>query len=182
MVARVPPQISKLRPRLPAPPSLRSLPVVTTHHSLPPVFRPPLCFHALTNPSSRKPFIFTSIQIPRGCGGQEPKAPHGFLCALCASVANPSFSRACGLFVVSLRSFLHSLPWFSIVCGLFSQNAGVWHPPIPLEDTRVGGTSTLVPADCSMPKTSVSHPQRGRGPHIQLSLLQAQGSRSQVYG
>jgi len=140
MVARVLAQIPKLRPRLPAPPSLRSLPVATTHHSLPPVFRPPLCFHALTNPSSRKPFIFTSIQIPRGCGGQEPKAPHGFLCALCASVANPSFSRACGLFVVSLPSFLHSLPLFSIVCGLFSQN------------TPVGGTSTLVPETVRCPK------------------------------
>src|SRR6266851_3877798 len=34
------------------------------------------------------------------------------------------------------------------------------------------------PAGYSMPKTSVSHPQRGRRAHIQLSLLQAQGSRS----
>src|ERR1700737_3676147 len=28
-----------------------------------------LCFHNLTNPFSRNPFIFTSIQNPRGCGG-----------------------------------------------------------------------------------------------------------------
>jgi len=74
MVAPVPPQI-KAPSRLPAPPSLRSLPVVTTHHLLPPVFRPPLCFHALTNPSSRKPFIFTSIQIPGGCGGTSLQSP-----------------------------------------------------------------------------------------------------------
>src|SRR5258708_4185762 len=29
----------------------------------------PLCFHNDTNCFSRKAFIFTSIQIPRGCGG-----------------------------------------------------------------------------------------------------------------
>ena len=29
----------------------------------------PLCFHTLTNPFSHKPFLFTSIQNPRGCGG-----------------------------------------------------------------------------------------------------------------
>src|SRR5216684_9247447 len=32
-------------------------------------FPPALCFHTLTNPFSRKPFRFTSIQNPRGCGG-----------------------------------------------------------------------------------------------------------------
>src|SRR5712692_864586 len=29
---------------------------------------PPLCFHGLTNPFSRNPFTFTSIQNPGGCG------------------------------------------------------------------------------------------------------------------
>src|SRR5216684_3902074 len=29
----------------------------------------PLCFHTLTNPFSHKPFLFISIQNPRGCGG-----------------------------------------------------------------------------------------------------------------
>ena len=29
-----------------------------------------LCFHTLTKPFSRKPFIFTSMQNPRGCGVQ----------------------------------------------------------------------------------------------------------------
>jgi hypothetical protein len=28
----------------------------------------PLCFHTLTNPFSRNPFLFTSMQNPRGCG------------------------------------------------------------------------------------------------------------------
>jgi hypothetical protein len=31
---------------------------------------PPLCFHILTNPFSHNPFIFTSIQIPRGCASK----------------------------------------------------------------------------------------------------------------
>jgi hypothetical protein len=40
------------------------------HYSLPPsTFSSPLCFHTLTNCFSRNPFLFTSIQIPRGVGG-----------------------------------------------------------------------------------------------------------------
>ena len=75
MVALVPAEIPKFRLPLPAAPlRRRSLPLPTTHHRLPTLFlsHPPemagLCFHTLTNPSSRKPFIFTSIQIPRGVG------------------------------------------------------------------------------------------------------------------
>src|SRR5229473_7009092 len=41
----------------------------------------------------------------------------------------------------------------------------------------VGGASTLGSADGSMPRTRVRDPQRGLRAHIQLSLLQAQGSR-----
>src|SRR5712664_1993182 len=55
-----------------------------------------------------------------------------------ASVANPLFSAACRLFVVSLRSFPHSLPLFSIDCSLFSQNAGGGVSRMHLRDTRVG--------------------------------------------
>src|SRR5467141_1367662 len=100
MVAPVSAQISTLPPRLLAAPlRRRSLPVVTTHHPLPPVFRPSLCFHALTNPSSRKPFIFTSIQIPRGCGGTSLQSPS----QLCASVTNPLLSCSCSLFVASFH-------------------------------------------------------------------------------
>ena len=63
-------------------------------------------------------------------------------------------SVVCSLFVVSLRSFLHSFPLFSTPCSLFSQNAGVWHPPIPLEGTRMGRTA--IPASAthySLPTT-----------------------------
>ncbi len=62
-----------------------------------------------------------------GGGGRVPN-PCGIptLC-LCASVANLMFSAVCRLFIVSLRSFPHSRPLFSIACSLFLQN------------TRVGG-------------------------------------------
>ncbi len=37
-----------------------------------------VCFHILTNPFSRNPFCFTSMQIPRGCGValSELRLPH----------------------------------------------------------------------------------------------------------
>src|SRR6266446_1279096 len=137
MVAPVPAQISKLRPRLSAAARRGSLSLLTTHHPLPPVFRPSLCFHALTNPSSRKPFIFTSIQIPRGCGGTSLQSPS----QLCASLANPLLSCSCSLFVVSLPSFPRSFPLFSIVCSLFSQNTrgGGYHRSSFLGDAGFTG-------------------------------------------
>src|ERR1700732_2371716 len=47
-------------------------------------FLPPLCFHNLTNPFSRKSFPFTSIQNPGG-------VPYCcFLAALCAPVPLPA--------------------------------------------------------------------------------------------
>src|SRR5216683_3626094 len=110
MVAPVPAQIPNLRPRPPATP-LRRRPPLTTHHSLPTLFLPPLCFHILTNCFSRNPFILTTIRIAPGCGGTSLQS----LSELCASaplpagVANPLFSGICCLFPVSLRSFLRSL-------------------------------------------------------------------------
>jgi hypothetical protein len=84
-------------------------------------FSSPLCFHTLTNPFFRNPFLFTSMQNPRGV-----TLPLLFrnscLRVLCASVANPFFSYSCRLFGLSLRSFLRSFPLFSIACSLFSQN------------------------------------------------------------
>src|SRR5712664_1968403 len=136
MVAPVPAQISKLCPRLHdaarrRPPTTH-YPPLTTHslvvtplfsYSLAPIsegyksiFQQPLSFHIHTK--------------PQGVWGQEPKALHGFLCALCASVANPSFSRACGLFGVSLHAFPHSFPLFSMACSLFFQNTGWGVPPL----------------------------------------------------
>ena len=108
MVALVPAEIPKFRLPLPAAPlRRRSLPLPTTHHRLPTLFLSPppemagLCFHTLTNPSSRKPFIFTSTQIPRGCGG-------------CSAPDLPTFSRA--------NSFVYKrLPPLSPLFALFSE-------------------------------------------------------------
>jgi len=47
--------------------SLRPIVSLATRHSPLPV---PLCFHILTNCFSRKPFVFTTIRIARGCGVQ----------------------------------------------------------------------------------------------------------------
>jgi hypothetical protein len=60
-------------------------------------------FHVLTNPFSRNPFLFTSIQNPRGCGVESPETVPLFLCALSASVENPFFSHSCKLFVVAKK-------------------------------------------------------------------------------
>ena len=120
MVAAVPAQISKLRPR----PTRHSVPsllrLLTTHSPLPTLFLSPLCFLSLTDPFSRlpdhpilcfhvltnhlagNPFIFTSIQNPRGVTPP---------CDLCAPISVPS----------GLRFFppLATSPLFSSACRLF---------------------------------------------------------------
>src|SRR5229473_365220 len=78
MVAPVPAQISKLCPRLHDAARRRFLPLPTTHHSLPTLLLSPLCFHTLTNQFSCNPFLFTSIQNPRGCGAKKPKLSTAF--------------------------------------------------------------------------------------------------------
>src|SRR5467141_2959281 len=130
MVAPVPAQISKLRTRLPAAARRRSSPLLTTHNAprtIHCLFVTPLFSYSYKS-LFPQPLSFHIHTKPPGVWGLEPKALHGFLCALCASVANPSLSRACGLFVVSLHSFPHSFPLFSIVCSLFSKNTRGGYP------------------------------------------------------
>ena len=74
---------------------------------------------------------------------------------LCASMANPMFSAVCSLFALSLRSFPHNFPLFSITCSLFFEN------------TRVGGTSTL-PRQAALPP---SYAPRGVSPPSDLNRL-----------
>src|SRR5216684_4036988 len=50
---------------------------------------PPLCFHGLTNPFSRNPFTFTSIQNPRGCGVTAVPANSVSACLSSNSTLNP---------------------------------------------------------------------------------------------
>src|SRR5229473_4525862 len=142
MVAPVPAEISNLRPCPPAAPlRRRSLPLLTTHYPLSTLFLSALCFHILTNCFSHNPFILTTIPIAPGCGGTSLQSPSE-LNAFGDSVANPLFSGICCLFPVSLRSFLRSLPLFSIACSLFSQNTGGGVSRMQLRDTRVGGSMT----------------------------------------
>src|SRR5712692_7974183 len=81
---------------------------------------------AVQNVTPVSPFRMNTCENTGG-GGRVPN-PCGIptLC-LCASVANLMFSAVCRLFIVSLRSFPHSRPLFSIACSLF------------LQHTRVGG-------------------------------------------
>ena len=91
----IPAQVSKLHPCVPAPPHRRSLPLLTTHHSLP---------NLLTKRRREGPSFPTCRP---------------------SNVTTLLFTKACRLFVVSLHSFPHSFPLFLIVCSLFSQNTRV---------------------------------------------------------
>src|SRR6266404_4324268 len=148
MVAPVPAQIPNLRPRSPAAPlRRRSLPLLATHYPLSTLFLSALCFHILTNCFSRNPFILTTIRIAP-VWGYKPPISLRTLCLRAAAfpdlvgVANPLFSGVCCLFSASLRSFLHSLPLFSIACSLFSQNTGGGVSRMQLRNTRGGGSMT----------------------------------------
>jgi hypothetical protein len=143
MVAPVPAQISQL----PIRPSSECLPLRSpaTHYPRPGSFHRPLCFqtplprsargtnpssrlldrktpyfHTVTNPFSRNPFLFTSMQNPRCVFRNSCR------CVLCASVADPFFSYSCRLFALPFHHFLHSFPLFSIACSpLFRKHPGV---------------------------------------------------------
>src|SRR5260370_34187535 len=101
----------------------RPYPLSTTHYPL----SAALCFHNLTNPFSRKPFCFTSIQNPRGV-----TLRRSFQDALCLSVSvaclpqagkSHRFSSLQPL-VFSCRFFPHSYRLFSAACRLFRQKQG----------------------------------------------------------
>src|SRR5712671_1030985 len=92
-----------------------------------------LSFHALTNPFSRNPFPFTSIQNAGGVGANAPSSTPRSL-RLPARQAGISGEKPPNSFPdiplrtleISLLSFSTSRPLFSIACGLFLQNRGVW--------------------------------------------------------
>jgi hypothetical protein len=93
--------------------------------------------YARINPSSRNPFLFTSIQNPRGCGAKISKTASLFS-APSVSAPSPTVS---GWQIHSFQAFAASLPssstsrsLFSAVCSLFSRN------------TRSGGWSALASA------------------------------------
>ena len=112
MAAPASPQISKLRPRLPAAPLRRhSLPLLITHYRLSTLFLSALCFHILTNCFSRNPFILTTIRIAPGCGGTSLQS----LSKLCASAPLPAPALS-GWQIHCFQAFAASFP---SLCALF---------------------------------------------------------------
>jgi hypothetical protein len=95
----------------------------------------PFVFRILQIHFPATPFLSHLYKPPGGVGAISVR----LFTSHSSRVTSHVLSFACRLFVVSLRSFPHSFPLFSRACSLFSQNAGVWHPPIPLEDARGGG-------------------------------------------
>jgi hypothetical protein len=176
MVVPVPAQISKLRPRLPASRRCFRPPLLTTHHSLPTLLTKqlPACppWRA-SSPSyaPRNARIASTLNNLRILPVATEVYPLRPLCsalrALCVALF-PSFERsstptllfasAWSLFVVSLRTFLHSFPLFSIVCSLFSENTG-------------GGVSVKSPGSSAATWTRRAHP-----------TIIAVSSRVQVHG
>jgi hypothetical protein len=87
-------------------------------------FLPPLCFHNLTNPFSRKPLVFTSIQNPGGV------TPPGILFSdfsallLSVSVTNPAFLYCCGLFCALYPLFRARVFCFQRLTDSFRKTPG----------------------------------------------------------
>ena len=116
----------RLISRAPIPPSHSSSPTEQfSSFSAPHLYRRidflPLCFHSLTNPSPRNPFVFTSIQNPQGITLRVPCLRGK---SLVTNHKSRLFSNVQALYL-SCASFSHSGPLFSMVCELFWKNTGV---------------------------------------------------------
>ena len=96
----------------------RRRPLLTTHDSLPSLC--PRHLHHVASISLPFSAVCAYFPSPRGYtihhSRRQTFRPPGMPSLL--------FASACCLFVVSLHSFRHSLPLFSIGCGLFSKNTG----------------------------------------------------------
>jgi hypothetical protein len=88
-------------------------------------FLPPLCFHNLTNRFSRKPFIFTSIQIPRGV---TLRPSYSRLIRLCGSVSlwQIPCSQQLAASYISLRALFRTpILCFQSFAAAFPKTPGV---------------------------------------------------------
>ncbi len=130
MVCQIPPLFSP--PVVP----FRSFPPANLLRASVPLRQPnlsPLCFHTLTNPFFRNPFLFTSMQNPRGCRGQISEAAQPFSVRSVPARPTGGPPRQIHSFHTladSLSSRKKSSPLESTTSTLFSQN------------TRGGGWST----------------------------------------
>ena len=78
-------------------------------------------FHALTNPSMRKPFVFRSMQDPRGVTQRIRQHRSG---ALSVSPANPFLSYGCGLLRPLGSLFRLRVLYFQSLAASCAQNGG----------------------------------------------------------
>jgi hypothetical protein len=100
-------------------------------------------------PLFSQPLYFLIDTKPRGCRGISA----WLFTSHRSRVTSHVLSFGCRLFQLSLRSFSHSLPFFSTVCSLFCEN------------TRVGGRTMLAEAAAAHAKRQNSHfsVRRGKG-------------------
>jgi len=126
-----------------------------------------LCFHN----HLRCPLVFSSasnFQVLRRHRSLQPANVQTF------QRVDPFAVRGLRALVLSCLSFSHSSHLFSSACGLFRQNTGggvgaqtSFRPSKAPSASRMGSRGA--------PRVRLA--QRGRLPHIQVSLLQAQGSQ-----
>ncbi|SRR6266404_2475178 len=133
-------------------------PLFSFHALINPSYRPidlqVLSFHTLTNPFSRNPFPFSSIQNPGGWRRPARSSTPRSLC-LPARQAGLSVEELPNSFPdiplrtleISLRSFSTSRPLFSIVCGLLLQITGgmgvaAAGPPCTAHPSQITATAT----------------------------------------
>jgi hypothetical protein len=80
-----------------------------------PMLLSPVCFQCLTKPSSRNPFLFTSMQNPRGARSGAGLLP-----------APAVFSATCRLLVSLCLLFTHAGLCFQRLAASFAKTPGVW--------------------------------------------------------
>ena len=114
--------------------------------------------------------VATGVSLPR----HSPSIPLPSLCSLRPCLPRPARGGKSHVFSslppleISLRSFSHSLPLFSIACALFYKNTrdGGWASLIRLLDSRRESTKTPGAGDASTERRGVGHPD----PTFGLSL------------
>jgi hypothetical protein len=101
-----------------------------------------LCFHALTNCFSRKPFVLTTIRIAPGCGAKFKNCLRFSLCAPCLRGKSIRFIR---LQALCRREKSH-LPWNQELPDSFSKMPGWgihsnWFPTTFSMESQIQQTS-----------------------------------------
>jgi hypothetical protein len=133
-----------------------------------PVVRPPFCppfvFITLRIAFPASPMFSQRSALPGGCARCDLSDPTSVPSVLCLFRPNRCVSHCYGLFV-SIRKITSFV--FKQIRTL-SQNAGVWHPPVFLEDT--GGGGPRVSSGSLMPAVASTGPRQNRSTGAKLPL------------